>query len=168
MKRCRQLARRSIAAWRPWLGGLLASVVLVSAPGDAADAPAPEPENSPETMTFQDDTLAVHVAGVPLEQLMAELSQLSGARVRWLTPRSAEPVTVEFPALPLSEALERLVGNKHFLLLYAPAGVGMRLTQIWISARDINQRTPQPGSKSAGALSLLPVKQPSSPTPGDQ
>src|SRR5262245_45923685 len=162
MRQCRHLVRRPLAGWRPWLRGLLASVVLTTAPGAAVDAPAPEGGNASGMMTFHDETLAVRATAVPLTQVMAELSRLSGARVRWLTPQREGLISVDFPALPLAEALERLVGDKHFLLFYAPRGPGMRLSQIWITARPIDQEP------SPSALAATSTQRPPLPLPGGQ
>jgi hypothetical protein len=65
---------------------------------------------------------------------MEEVSRLSGAQVRWLSQDGEEPVSVEFTALPLPEALRRILGEKNFMLFYASVGGEKRLAQIWISS----------------------------------
>jgi len=66
---------------------------------------------------------------------MAEVSRLSGARVRWLNGQAEEsPVSVEFTALPAPEALRRILGERSFLLFYTPTKEGAKLTDIWIAS----------------------------------
>src|SRR5262245_44014823 len=106
--------RRTAALWpcgtlRLWLGVLLVSVVLSNAPVDTAAASTPKDEAFPGTLTLHNETLAARVTAVPLEQVMAEFSRLSGAQVIWRTPRDQTLVSVEFPALPLAEALTRIL-----------------------------------------------------------
>jgi hypothetical protein len=168
MTRFSPLARWPSETLRWWLRGLLASLVLACAPGYAADAPTLGVGNFPGTLTLREKTLAARVAAVPLRQVMAELSRLSGAQVRWLTPGGEEPVSVDFPARPLAEALERLLGEQNFLLFYTEAGAGMRLTRIWISARETSQeRPPAHGSEPAGTPPPPPVRQPLPSRQGD-
>ncbi len=67
---------------------------------------------------------------------MAEISRLSGARIRWLNGQAEEkPVSVEFTALPTPEALRRILGERSFLLFFTPTKEGAKLTDIWITSR---------------------------------
>jgi hypothetical protein len=170
MKQLRQLTKGPCGTLRWWLRGLLASMALSSTPGYAADAPAPGVGHFPGTFTLHEETLAVQVAALPLGQVMAEFSRVSGARVLWLTSGAEEPVSVEFPALPLSEALERLLGERNFLLFYSTAGKSMRLTQIWISAREQSpgRLRPEHQSELIGTPLPPPVRQPDPPRWGDR
>jgi hypothetical protein len=125
-----------------WLQGLLAGVVLESTLGYAVEAPAPPGGTFSGTVTLRDETLAIRVTAVPLKQVMAELSRQSGAPIRWLTAGGEELISVDFPALPLADALERLLGKKNFLLFYTTAADGLRLTHIWISSGETSQGRP--------------------------
>jgi hypothetical protein len=69
---------------------------------------------------------------------MEEVSRMSGVQVRWLSGQPEEKrVSVEFTALPLPEALERILVGTNFLLFYASVGEGTTLTQLWISSKPI-------------------------------
>jgi hypothetical protein len=81
---------------------------------------------------------------------MEEVSRLSGARVRWLSNQVEEkPVSAEFTALPLPEALRRIFGETNFLLFYASETENTALTQIWISAKGNGREQPGPAPQSA-------------------
>jgi hypothetical protein len=86
-------------------------------------------------LTWQDGQLTAQLGATPLEQVMQEVSRLSGAQVVWLPGVERElPVAVEFTALPLAEALRRILNGKNFMLFYATTTEGMRLRRIWISS----------------------------------
>jgi hypothetical protein len=71
--------------------------------------------------------------------VLSELERLSGAQVLWLGPRDANPISANFTGLSVAEALERLLPQKNFLLLYASTAKEARLTQIWIiSAKPVS------------------------------
>src|SRR5262245_22853562 len=96
MKQLRRTARWPFGILHLWLGGLLASVVLGITPGDTAAASTPKDEAFPGQLTLHNETLAARVTAVPLGQVMAELSRLSGAQVIWRTPKDEKPISVEF------------------------------------------------------------------------
>jgi hypothetical protein len=59
----------------------------------------------------------------PLRQVMEKVSRVRGARVHWLSGQAQETlVSVEFTALPLPEALERILGETNFLFFYTAPG----------------------------------------------
>lgn len=97
----------------------------------------------PGTLTLQDGKLTIRTTAVPLRQVMAEVGRLSGAQVLWLGPQDESPVSVDFSGLPVTEALERLLPRKNFLLLYASSASNARLTQIWISSPGSNAEPPR-------------------------
>jgi len=99
---------------------------------------------TPGRISVQDGTLSAKISAAPLEQVMAEISRLSGARVRWLNGQAEEkPVSVEFTALPTPEALRSILGERSFLLFYTPTKEGAKLTDIWIASGTASG---QPGS----------------------
>ena len=143
-----------------WLHGILVSLVLSTGPVDAAYALGPAAA-LPGQLSLQDGKLTARLIATPLRQVMEEVSRLSGARVRWLSSQAAEkPVSVGFAALPLPEALRRILGETNFLLFYAPGGEGTTLTQIWISAKGTGGE--QPG------LTPRPTAQVNAPPPPAQ
>lgn len=86
------------------------------------------------TLTLQEGKLTARIAAIPLRQVMTEVARLSGAQVLWLGPQDDQPVSVSFSSLSVAEALERLLPQKNFLLLYASKDSNARLRQIWISS----------------------------------
>ncbi len=130
------MARKSPRTPSRWLQGILVSLVLSTGLVDAAYALGPAAAALPGQLSLQDGKLTARLIATPLRQVMEEVSRLSGARVRWLSSQAAEkPVSVGFTALPLPEALRRILGETNFLLFYAPGGEGTTLTQIWISSK---------------------------------
>jgi hypothetical protein len=120
-----------------WLRGILIGCVFWSAPIPTPDALASSPVDVPGQITFQDGKLTARIAMVPLRQVMEEISRLSGAQVRWMDAEVGEQtVSIEFTAVPLSEAVRRILSARNFLLWYAAHGEGTRLTQIWIASRE--------------------------------
>jgi hypothetical protein len=136
MKRSTLIARWY--SWTPghWLLGILVSIVLGSVPIGPASALGPAATNFPGKITLQDGQLAAKIATVPLRQVLEEFSRLSGVQVRWLSPADEEEaISVEFPPLPIAEALRRILCEKNFLLFYITVRGEPRLTQVWISSR---------------------------------
>ena len=135
MKHSMIMARRF--PWTPgcWLGCMVVSLVLSTGPVGAAYAFSPAPAPLPKQIALQDGKLTAQIVVAPLRQVMEEMSRLSGARVRWLSSEAEEkPVSVEFTALPLPEALRRILGEMNFLLFYTSTGNSVKLTEIWISS----------------------------------
>lgn len=120
-----------------WLRGFLIGCALWSAPIPTPSALGSTPVGIPGQITLQDGKLTARIATVPLRQVMEEISRLSGAQVRWMDSVVREQtVSVEFTALPLSEAVRRILRTRNFLLWYAPRDESTQLTQIWIASRE--------------------------------
>src|SRR5262245_709963 len=99
--------------WQPgrWLASLLVTLVFSSLAVCTASAGSSKivPTLS---LTLQDGMLAARIKATLLRQVMEEIGKLSGARVLWLNqPGGEEQVSVDFPALPIAEALERILGE---------------------------------------------------------
>jgi hypothetical protein len=125
--------------------------VLLAAP--SADSP---PHTSPAVLTLQDGKLTAQIASLSLHQVMKEISRLSGAEVLWLGQAEEEQISAEFSAIPLAEALRRLLGEKNFMLFYVGAGRETRLAQIWISPHLSTTTVTQPVSAAPAASHLAP------------
>lgn len=134
----------SRSSWIPshWLLGIVVSLALGSVPVRATYALGPTAVNFPGQMTLQDGKLTARIMAAPLRQVMEEVSRLSGAQVLWLSQAGEEPVSVEFSALPFSEALRRILGERNFLLFYTTMGEEGRLIQIWISSGGTGRGQP--------------------------
>jgi hypothetical protein len=143
MKRSMLMARWSSRTPSCWLRGILVSLVLCTGPVGATYALGPMAGTSPGQIGLQDGKLTARIVAAPLRQVMEEVSRRSGAQVRWLGNQAEERlVSAEFTALPLPEALGRILGETNFLLFYASAGKGTTLTQIWISSKGTAGRQP--------------------------
>ena len=119
-----------------WLHGALIGLALWSAPTHTSYARGATPGDFPGKITLQDGSLTARIATVPLRQVMEEISRLSGAQVRWLSQQGeGEPVSVEFTALPFSEAMRQILREQNFMLFYTVSRGEPRLIQIWISAK---------------------------------
>ena len=74
----------------------------------------------PPSISYRDDRLSVHASDVPVRDVLEEVTRQSGATVRGTVPD--DKVSATFDALPLREALARLLGDRSFTLVYADTG----------------------------------------------
>jgi hypothetical protein len=75
-------------------------------------------EAPPERLIrYDQDALTVHVVGMPV----LEIGRQSGAEIRG-TARDAGAVTAQFDAVPLPQALSRLLGDQNYALVYGSGG----------------------------------------------
>jgi len=103
-------------------------------------------------MAFRGEDLTATIVAAPLDQVMAEISKLTGAEVRWLRQPGGERVSLHLTSVPLHEALGKILKN-NFTLSYGPSGI---LTDVWILARSDGE-TPAAGLQSATATDHLIV-----------
>src|SRR5262245_51753898 len=108
MRRFPSIMRQSFRHLGHWLCGVFVGLTVTSAPVGAA--PDSVTGNFPAKIVLQDGKLTTRVMGMPLRQVMEEVSRVSGAQIRWLSVVGEETVSVEFSALPFSEALRRILG----------------------------------------------------------
>lgn len=135
MKHSRLLAKQPPQTPSRWLNRILVSLVLGTAPASTTYALDSIATFSGQ-IALQDGKLTARLTATPLRQVMEEVSRLSGARVRWLGGRTEERlVSAEFTAVPLPEALGRMLGETDFLLFYTSMREGAKPTQIWISPK---------------------------------
>jgi hypothetical protein len=127
--------------------GIIALATAVVAP---SGCPAAE-EASARVIRYQNDVLTVRLRNVPIDEILRDVAQQSGAEVRGQV-RERRDVTAEFEAVPLSEALSRLLGDQAFALVYASGG---RLKAVRLLGSDgvsvkatpvvLGERPPFPG-----------------------
>ena len=118
------------------LGGLL----LIGSILVAAAAP-----NPPHVITLHEGKLSVHVTGMPLREVLAEVSRLSHTELVWLSSEGQEElVSVEFTGLSLLQGLERILQRRNFLLFYVPQPSGTHVTQLWIASNRQPTKPPPP------------------------
>jgi hypothetical protein len=102
-------ARRRVAA---------ALLIALIAGGGAARAAEVPPERVVE---YARDALTVRLTKAPLGEVLAEIGRQSGAEIHG-QPRDVRELTVTFEAVPLPEALHRLLGDQNFALVYGDGG----------------------------------------------
>ena len=95
-------------------GGLLVAVVAGALPALAV-LPAGN------SIRFGNDKLTVRLHGTPAADILAELAALTGAKIVGQA-QEVKPVVAEFDAVPISEALHRLLGDQNFTLVYRKNG----------------------------------------------
>ena len=122
-----------------WLPVILWSVLLTSLPCQAIEKPTMLPLPPSVSVSLHKGRLTAHIVATPLQQVMQELSRVSGAQVVWQSPPDDHLVSVAFSSLPLSEAVQRIAGAHNFLLIFSSAAETARLTQIWLSAPPQSQ-----------------------------
>lgn len=97
---------------------LALAILLGPPPPWAASESSIPPERRVE---YQKDALTVRLTKVPLSEVLDEIGRQSGAEIRGQV-RNPGDVTAEFEAVPLAEALHRLLGDQNFALIYADRG----------------------------------------------
>jgi len=70
---------------------------------------------------YQNDALTVRLTNVPVAEVLDELRRQTGAEIRG-QPHTPGAVSAEFEAVPLGEALHRLLGDQNFALVFADNG----------------------------------------------
>jgi len=133
-------------------------LILSTQPIVAAYALGPAAAALPGQFTLQNGRLTAQVVAIPLRQVMEEMSRVSDVRVRWFSDHAEEKrVSGEFTALPLPEALQRILREMNFLLFYTSTGNSTKLTEVWIlSGIGRNQigHTPPPASPVKAPLPI--------------
>jgi hypothetical protein len=86
---------------------------------DLDGAPSEPVETSPaaQGIRYVHDTLTVHLAGVPVADVLQEIARQSGATVRGRLSISKN-VTADFDDLPFALALRQLLSEQNFLVVY--------------------------------------------------
>jgi hypothetical protein len=98
---------------------------------------------------YAKDALTVRLTKVPVAEVLDELSRQSGAEIRGQVRGGAE-ATAQFDAVPLPEALHRLLGDQNFALVY---GDGGRLKSVRLLGGT-------PGEPGAAAVAAAPANVP--------
>ena len=133
--------------WRYWfISGLLAVLVVNMKYATATWAATDRPQSVKTSTVFNglqlhNGLLTAHVKATPLPEVLREVSLLSGAKIVWLGQPDARQVSVTFTALPVAEAIPRVLGGHNFLLIYASTADKARLKEIWIATRPSPTQT---------------------------
>jgi hypothetical protein len=95
-----------------------AALVCVLAFGDVRRAGA---DPSDRLIRYDKDTLTVRLTKAPLGQVVEEIGKQAAAEIRGRV-REEREVSAEFEAVPIAEALHRLLGDQNFALVYGDHG----------------------------------------------
>ena len=133
-----KLARMRLTPARRLALALLAAVLAASA--GRSDEGAPE-----RVIRYERDLLTVHLTSVPVTDVLDELGRQAGAEIRGQV-RDAHAVSVEFEAVPLADALHRLLGDQNFALVYGHEG---RLKSVRLLGGPQTAAAPAPGAPPA-------------------
>ena len=123
-----------------------------AAPADARPA-AP-------VVRYAQDVVSVRVLDMALAEVLGEIGRQSGAAIRGQV-REARRVSADFEDVPLPDALQRLLGDQNFLLVY-DAGHRPRMVELLglpaealPAVADTAKSQPEPELSSEDALRLL-------------
>src|SRR5437667_5629079 len=136
------------------------AIALVSAVACAAAA-------DERVIQYADDALTVRLAKTPLSEVLDEVARQSGAEVHGAL-RAPREVTAEFDAVPLPEALHRLLGDQNFALVYGTGG-RLRVVKLLGTQTGTSGATPvaaaPPPSTAASAADLAQLIARHAPVP---
>lgn len=86
-----------------------------------AHAPARADEPPARVIRYADDALTVRLTRAPVGEVLEEIGRQTGAEIRG-QPAEVRDVSADFEAVPLPDALRRLLGNENFALVYGENG----------------------------------------------
>ncbi len=128
--------------------GLLLCCGSVSYAEDAPAKPAADAAKAPDrVIEYRDDKLTLRVQNAPVPEVIEELRKQSKAEVRGQGAPDAK-VTADFEAVPLNDALLRILGPHNFTLTYAEDG---RLKMIDLKGGPEAARALKPSADSGDA-----------------
>jgi len=100
--------------WLRWIGAALLVAVLMQVPRAAADGDG-------RVVRYADDALTVRLTRAPVWEVLEEIGRQSGAEIRG-EPAEAGEISADFEAVPIADALDRLLGSQNFTLVYGDNG----------------------------------------------
>ena len=86
-----------------------------------AQAPARAENTAARVVQYSNDALTVRLTNAPVDEVLGEIGHQAGAEIRGQVAGTRE-VSADFDAVPLAEALHRLLGNQNFALVYGDKG----------------------------------------------
>jgi hypothetical protein len=113
---------------------VLAAALGPTGPGAAARADVP-------MLTVDGDRVTVHARHARLADVLGVLAREAALEVRGRV--SSTPISAEFSALPLEDALRRLLGDRSFSLVYGPDGA-VRAVRLLGGGEDTVLASPPP------------------------
>ena len=130
-------------------GGLVVAVLVAGWNAGADEAPD-------RVVQYAKDALTVRVTRVPVDEVLAQLGQQTGAEIRGEV-RDRREITAEFEDVPLPEALHRLLGEQNFALIY---GDGGRLKAVRLMGGPLAATPPTPVAPTAPPAASPPASLP--------
>jgi hypothetical protein len=134
-----------------WWCGLVISVIVHGASLQLSYALSPPSTTFSGVMTLQNGRLTLSVVGVPLRRVLEEFGRLGGTHIRWLNSDGTAPLSITFSEVPVSVAIQRILGENNFLLFYSLTTRGLQLSQIWIASTKAGARPAASLPESSGA-----------------
>src|SRR5262245_42692084 len=95
-----------------------AIVLAVVVAGSAAAAP----DRGGLHVDYRDDRRTAHGDAVPLHEVLDAVAAASGAEIRG-RPMNDQPVSADLDAVPIDDALHRLLGTQNFTLSFGKRGL---------------------------------------------
>lgn len=134
--------------------GALATVLAVVVGGLATAGAAPERDGL--RVVYRDDRLSAHVDAAPLRDVLDAIAAASGAEFRG-QPLDDHPVSADLDAVPIDDALHRLLGSQNFALSFG--GRGQLKTVMLLGGPE----APAPPSDRPTAAGVAPPPTPAAP-----
>ena len=106
--------------------------------------------NAERLIRYANDALTVRLTNVPVAEVLDELHRQTGAEIRG-QPHTPGAVSAAFEAVPLGEALHRLLGDQNFALIFADGG---RLKAV----RLLGEPEGLPAAPPSGAAPPAPAR----------
>jgi hypothetical protein len=96
------------------------AIVLAVMVGGVVTAGA-APDHDGLRVVYRNDRLSGHVDAVPVRDVLDAVAAASGAEIRG-QPLDNHPVSADFDAVPIDDALHRLLGSQNFTLSFGSGG----------------------------------------------
>src|SRR5262245_34445678 len=137
------------------IAAVLCALALPAGSLRAADEPPAGAAETPpgRVITYRDDALTVRLSNVSVTEVLDEIGRQANAEIRGGVVNE-RTVSTEFEAVPLPEALHRLLGDQNFALVY---GDGDHLRAIKLLGGP-QQVTKPPGMPGAPPTPAAPAK----------
>lgn len=105
----------------------LVLLALAWAPASIGDTPA-------RVVQYANDALTVRLTKAPIVEVLEEIGRQTGAEIRGQVAEARE-VSADFDAVPLPEALRRLLGAQNFALVYGDNGT-LKVVKLLGESKD--------------------------------
>ncbi len=135
----------------------------------AREPSAPIPGNAAVTLAFKEGRVSGRIRGVPLREVLSELSRQTGIPAYLSGGGMDEKIRVQFEDLPLEEALRRILG-RNYILVYARANPRLgraapgRLSGIRVLSRPAASLAHEARARPPGAAAPIASPRASSDT----